>query len=83
MFWRTDVFQAEAPKSGPIDKSLGREADPAGHRRQAKDRYFFFSNDLRGLTRRRIKVFRSSMSHSIVSPFSIVVASAMTAGKFT
>ena len=30
MFWRTDVFQAEAPKSGPIDKSLGREADPAG-----------------------------------------------------
>ena len=30
MFWRTDVFQAEAPKSGPIDKSLGREAGPAG-----------------------------------------------------
>ena len=30
MFWRTDVVQAEAPKSRPIDKSLGREADPAG-----------------------------------------------------
>ena len=56
---------------------------PHRHRRQAKNRYFFFSNDLRGLTRRRIKVFWSSMSHSIVSPFSIVVASAMTAGKFT
>jgi len=54
-----------------------------GHRRQAKNRYFFLSNDLRGLIRRRIKVFWSSMSHSIVSPFSIVVASAMAAGKFT
>ena len=30
MFWRTDVVQAEAPKSGPIDKSLGRKADPVG-----------------------------------------------------
>ena len=30
MFWRTDGVQAEAPKSGPIDKSLGREADPEG-----------------------------------------------------
>ena len=30
MFWRTDGVQAEAPKSGPIDKALGREADPEG-----------------------------------------------------
>jgi hypothetical protein len=30
MFWRTAVVQAEAPKSGPFDKPLGRKADPAG-----------------------------------------------------
>ena len=30
MFWRTDAYISGGPKSGPIDKALGREADPEG-----------------------------------------------------
>jgi len=55
------------------DKDLGYRLNPNRHARQAKGifvlAFLLFRNDLRSRIRFRMKVFRSSTSHSISSPF--------------